>query len=117
MTERDVTRWAMKAYRSEGADRFFHLPVALFGPRTTLPDPWDTPAFWPTDRVAEVGDAVILDASPILDGYVVDTAISICIGDGHAHPDRGNRTDRGRIPPAEAGVASVAEQFGSPDTL
>jgi len=74
--ERDATRWAMKAYRREGADRFFHLPVALFGERTTLPDPWTTESFWPTDRALEPGDAVVLDASPIFDGYVVDTSIS-----------------------------------------
>lgn len=76
VTERDATRWAMKAYRREGADRFFHLPVALFGDRTALPDPWATESFWPTDRVLEPGDAVVLDASPIFDGHVVDTSLS-----------------------------------------
>lgn len=84
VTERDATRWAMEAYRREGADRFFHLPVALIGPRTTLPDPWSMPAFWPTDQVARVGDAVILDASPIFDGHVVDTAISFSVGEVEA---------------------------------
>ncbi len=76
VTERDATRWAMKAYRREGADRFFHLPVALFGERTALPEPWSTESFWPTDRVLEPGDPIVLDASPIFDGYVVDTSIS-----------------------------------------
>ncbi|HEY6396279.1 MAG TPA: M24 family metallopeptidase [Solirubrobacteraceae bacterium] len=76
VTERDATRWAMKAYRREGADRFFHLPVALFGERTALPEPWNTQSFWPTGRVLESGDPVVLDASPIFDGYVVDTSIS-----------------------------------------
>ena len=65
VTERDATRWAMKAYRREGADRFFHLPVALFGERSGLPEPWTTESFWPTDRALETGDAVVLDASPI----------------------------------------------------
>ncbi len=84
VTERDATRWAMKAYRREGADRFFHLPVALFGDRTALPDPWETSSFWPTNRALSTGDAVILDASPVFDGYVVDTALSFSIG---ATPD------------------------------
>lgn len=75
-TERDATRWAMKAYRREGVQGFFHLPVALFGERTTLPDPWAVESFWPTDRVLQAGDAVVLDASPIFEGYVVDTSIS-----------------------------------------
>ena len=76
ITERDATRWAMKAYRREGADRFFHLPVALFGERTTLPDPWTTESFRPTDRALRADDAVILDASPGFEGYVVDTSVS-----------------------------------------
>ncbi len=85
VTERDATRWAMKAFRREGADRYFHLPVALFGDRTTLPDPWTTEAFWPTDRVLGDGDAVILDASAIFDGYVVDTSVSCCVGSSPGH--------------------------------
>lgn len=85
VTERDATRWAMKAFWREGADRFFHLPVALFGDRTTLPDPWTTESFWPTDRALAPGDAVVLDASPIFDGYVVDTSISCCLGPSSDH--------------------------------
>ena len=55
VTERDATRWAMKAYRREGADRFFHLPVALFGERSALPEPWTMESFWPTTRQLEPG--------------------------------------------------------------
>ncbi len=66
---------AMKAFRREGADRFFHLPVALFGERTALPEPWTTESFWPTDRVLGPGDAVLMDASPIFEGFVVDTSM------------------------------------------
>ncbi len=85
VTERDAARWAMKAYRREGADRFFHLPVALFGERTGLPEPWTTESFWPTDRVLEPGDAVLFDASPIFEGYVVDTSMSVSVGSSPAH--------------------------------
>lgn len=84
-TERDATRAAMKAYRRAGADRFFHLPVALFGERTALPGSWTTESFWPTDRVLADGDAVLLDASPIFDGHVVDTSLSFCFGASAAH--------------------------------
>jgi Xaa-Pro aminopeptidase len=79
-TERDATRLAMRAYRREGADRFFHLPVALFGERTALPDPWSTASFWPTTRTLERGDSVILDASPTFEGFVVDTSVSLSFG-------------------------------------
>jgi methionine aminopeptidase len=85
VTERDATRWAMKAYRREGVQGFFHLPVALFGERTTLPDPWATESFWPTDRALHAGDAVVLDASPIFEGYVVDTSVSCTATASDAH--------------------------------
>ena len=79
-TDRDATRWMMGLYRDAGVASYFHLPVALFGDRTTLPNPWDITQFWPTDRALSAGDAVILDASPIFHGYLVDTSTSF----GHA---------------------------------
>lgn len=85
VTEQDATRLAMKAFRREGADRYFHLPVALFGERTTLPEPWRTESFWPTDRVLGAQDAVVMDASPIFDGFVVDTSLSLCPGSSPPH--------------------------------
>ena len=84
-TERDATRLAMKAYRREGADRFFHLPVALFGERTALPEPWTTESFWPTDRALAPGECFVLDASPMFSGYLVDTSMSGCLGTDPAH--------------------------------
>lgn len=84
-TERDATRWAMKAFRREGADRYFHLPVALFGDRTGLPEPWATELFWPTDRVLQSDDCVVLDASPIFEGFVVDTSVSFSLQPNPAH--------------------------------
>ncbi|MBA3287173.1 MAG: aminopeptidase P family protein [Acidimicrobiia bacterium] len=85
VTERDATRWAMKAFRREGADRYFHLPVALFGERTTLPGEWTLESFFPTDHVLAAGDAVVLDASPIFDGFVVDTSMSFSVGPSAEH--------------------------------
>ncbi len=79
-TERDVTTRMLDAYRAEGVASFFHLPVALFGARTTLPDPWDIDQFWPSQRRLELGDAVIVDASPIFDGYLVDTSTARMYG-------------------------------------
>lgn len=92
-TEREAARAMMRAYRSAGASSFFHLPVALFGDRTTLPDSWDTQHFWPTDRALGPGDAVIVDASPIFDGYLVDTSTSHCHQPGSADFDQARRDD------------------------
>jgi Xaa-Pro aminopeptidase len=111
-TERDATTRMLDAYRSEGVTSFFHLPVALFGDRTTLPDPWDTLQFWPSDRVLEPGDAVVLDASPIFDGYLVDTSTSRLHGEGSGAYDRAAEDDlayRGTILDAIAGGATFRE--------
>ena len=59
----------MPAWRASSTSR-----VALFGDRTTMPDPWDITQFWPTDRALSARDAVILDAAPIFHGYLVDTS-------------------------------------------
>jgi len=118
-TERDATRWAMKAFRREGADRFFHLPVALFGERTTLPDPWATESFWPTDRVFADGDAVVLDASPAFEGYVVDTSISVSPGASPSAEHRAAVADdlvyRATILDAVRAGATFAEIAGAVD--
>ncbi|HUQ39096.1 MAG TPA: M24 family metallopeptidase [Acidimicrobiales bacterium] len=113
ITERRATVWAMQGFRREGADRYFHLPVALFGERTALPEPWSTPSFWPTDRALADGDAVILDASPIFDGHVVDTSMSFTVGAttdaGHAAMKGDDLTYRGTILDAVRAGATFRE--------
>jgi Metallopeptidase family M24 len=85
VSERETTTRMMRAFRALGVRSFFHLPVALFGARTSLPGKWRNGNFWPTrTRLAE-GDAVILDASPIFDGYLVDTSYSTRLGENAAH--------------------------------
>ncbi len=85
ITEREVARILMKAYRGEGVEAWFHLPVVLFGDRTALPDPWTVLGFWPTDRALQPGDAVILDASPIFGDFLVDTSQSLHHGTNREH--------------------------------
>ena len=85
ITEREVARMLMKAYRAEGVAAWFHLPVVLFGDRTALPDPWTVLGFWPTERALQPGDAVILDASPIFGDYLVDTSQSLHHGANVLH--------------------------------
>lgn len=85
MTEREVARRLVLAYRREGAKSFFHLPVVLFGDRTALPGDWPVGQFFPKARAARDGDSVIFDASPIFDGFLVDTSFSFCLGRSAEH--------------------------------
>lgn len=85
MTERDVARTLFKRYRAAGATAFFHLPVALFGARAALPGDWPVGNFYPKKVVLKEGDSVILDASPLFGGFMVDTSYSFCFGENAAH--------------------------------
>jgi len=84
-TEQEVGRALVKRYRAEGVRSFFHLPVVLFGERTALPGRWTLGHFYPRPRALAPGDAVILDASPIFGGYLVDTSYSFCFGEDDEH--------------------------------
>lgn len=85
VTERDVARALVRRYRAAGATAFFHLPVALFGGRAALPGDWSIGKFYPKDQALKPGDSVILDASPLFGGYMVDTSFSFCFGENPAH--------------------------------
>ena len=85
VTERDVAKALVRRYRATGATAFFHLPVALFGARAALPGDWPIGKFYPKDQKLKAGDAVILDASPLFGGYMVDTSYSFCFGENPAH--------------------------------
>jgi hypothetical protein len=85
VTEREAAVRITRAYRALGVTSYFHLPVALFGARTALPGRWRLGHFWPTRTRLKEGDAIILDASPIFAGYLVDTSLSARLGDNDAH--------------------------------
>lgn len=85
MTEREVARRLVEAYRREGVKSFFHLPVVLFGERTALPGAWTVGHFFPKQRAIDISEPVIFDASPIFDGFLVDTSLSFCLGENPLH--------------------------------
>jgi len=59
-----------------GAHNYFHVPVALFGERTSYPGDFGGFEALSTDNRLCEGDVVILDAAPIFDGYTVDASLS-----------------------------------------
>lgn len=85
ISEREAAIRMTRAFRSLGVTSYFHLPVALFGARTALPGEWRLKHFWPTRNRLSQGDAIILDASPIFDGFLVDTSFSTRLGDNAVH--------------------------------
>lgn len=85
MTEQEVARRLVKSFRKEGVKSFFHLPVVLFGERTALPGDWSLGDFFPKARALRMNESVIFDASPIFDGFLVDTSFSFCAGENARH--------------------------------
>ena len=85
MTEREVGHELVKRYRAAGFTSFFHLPVVLYRERTALPGEWGIGNFYPKSRPLEKGDSVIMDASPLMRGYLVDTSYSFCFGTNEKH--------------------------------
>jgi Xaa-Pro aminopeptidase len=86
MTEQDAARAMRKGFHLAGARGYFHVPVVLFGDRTAYPGAFGPFEAISTDRVLKDGDAVILDAAPIFDGYKVDTSYAFSFGQ-NAHFD------------------------------
>src|SRR5437868_5552450 len=76
-TEKEATRSLRRLLREKGAQTYFHVPVALFGERSTYPGDFGELGALPTDRVLADGDAVIVDAAPLFDGYMVDCSYAV----------------------------------------
>lgn len=86
-SERAAVKLLFEAFADIGVDRFFHVPVALFGARTALPEPWDLFSFVPTRARLTAGTPAIFDASPVIGGVLVDTSYSFCFGDSDLHAE------------------------------
>lgn len=76
-TERDVTRRMRRAFAAQGVRSYFHVPVALFGDRTAYPGAFGQLEALPTERRLEDGDAVILDAAPIFETFLIDVSLAV----------------------------------------
>lgn len=79
-TEKSTTRKLRKAFHEAGAHNYFHVPVALFGERSSYPGDFGPFEALATDRILKGDDTVILDAAPIFDGYTVDTSHAFNFG-------------------------------------
>lgn len=84
VSEEETARHIRKLFHLAGARGYFHVPVVLFGDRTAYPGEFGQLEAISTDRRLAEGDAVILDAAPIFDGYKVDTSYAFSFGENPA---------------------------------
>ena len=80
MTEIQVARMIRKSFHQQGVHSYFHVPVALFGERTGYPGNFGQFEALATDKKLEQDMAIILDAAPIYEGYIVDTSLATSFG-------------------------------------
>lgn len=83
MSEIEAAHAMRKAFHRVGAHNYFHVPVALFGARSAYPGDFGGFEALPTGRTLQDGDAVILDAAPIFEGYTIDTSLSCDYGNSN----------------------------------
>lgn len=79
--ECDVARALDEKLTAAGVRHWLHTPYAWWGERTAFEgfDHWEADAL-PTERRLEEGEAFILDAAPLVDGYPADFAYSGVLG-------------------------------------
>jgi len=82
ITEKVAAKRIHAALKAQGARTYFHVPVALFGERSAYPGAFGQFEALPTERVLNDGDAVILDAAPVFDGYTADCSYAVPRADG-----------------------------------
>lgn len=76
-SELDVTLRMRHAFAAQGVRSYFHVPVALFGERTAYPGKFGPLEALPTARRLQDGDAVILDAAPIFESFMIDVSLAV----------------------------------------
>ncbi|MEO6602566.1 MAG: M24 family metallopeptidase [Polyangiaceae bacterium] len=82
-SERQVCARLEREFRKARIAHWLHTPYAWWGERTCFDwrGQWEPNAL-PSDRVLLEGEAFVLDAAPILDGFPADFAFSGCAGAG-----------------------------------
>jgi Xaa-Pro aminopeptidase len=76
-SELEATQRVRRAFAAQGVRSYFHVPVALFGERTAYPGKFGQLEALPTGRRLQDGDAVILDAAPIFDTFMIDVSLAV----------------------------------------
>ncbi len=79
MTERQAAQLLTDYLKERGTERYLHRPFAWFGDHARF-DYSSYGEYHPSDRQLESGASVILDVSPIVDGYIGDVGYAMAIG-------------------------------------
>ena len=79
MTEIEVAELLESYLKFRGSERYLHRPFAWFGNHARFDEYESYDDYHPSDRKLEASDTVILDVSPILDGYIGDVGYTVSL--------------------------------------
>ncbi|MUL67103.1 hypothetical protein BOO86_21700 [Mycobacterium sp. CBMA 234] len=79
-TEAKTSVWMMDWLYDHGVKAMLHKPIAVFHERTLAPDGEWGPVTRGTGATLQGDDVVIMDCSPIVDGYTGDIAYTASVG-------------------------------------
>jgi Xaa-Pro aminopeptidase len=106
-TEGQTSRWMLYWLNDHAVHAHLHKPIVAFGARTLAPtDQWG-PVRGEGATLRE-GDVVILDCSPVVDGYTGDIAYTLSVG---PHPE----LERARIFLGDLRTR-MPQRFANPET-
>lgn len=80
MTEKEAANLLATYLKEHGTERYLHRPFAWFGDHARFDGYASYGDYHPGDRKLELGATVILDVSPILDGYIGDVGYTLSLG-------------------------------------
>lgn len=79
MTEKAAAELLADYLREHGSERYLHRPFAWFGPHSRFDEYRDYADYHPSERQLKADDVVILDVSPVVDGYIGDVGYTISL--------------------------------------
>ena len=79
MTEIEASEMLGQYLRERGSERYLHRPFAWFGNHTRFDEYMTYDDYHPSERTLARGACVILDVSPILNGYVGDVGYAFSL--------------------------------------
>lgn len=108
MTEQQAAQLLEDYLREQGTERYLHRAFAWFGNHSRFDEYTDYADYHPSERALKADDVVILDVSPVVDGYIGDVGYALSL------------TPNAELQKAKAFMlelrAAIPEMFASPMT-
>lgn len=76
VSEKEMSSLILSLFKKKGVKHFFHQPFTWFGERSRFQNFKLPTDFMPTSRRRKANEAYILDAAPVVDGYICDVGLS-----------------------------------------